>query len=125
VKSNLKARLVKLLVQQLELCENFIEEKAKTKSAEFARIFAVPDDQLPLHVNDDGLSGELVKARLAGEDIDIPKWHIQALYDVTFDFEEYKAFGYNDGELNLISMMLSELGEDDLSARAELAKYSE
>jgi hypothetical protein len=54
----------------------------------------------------------------------VPEWHVKCLYDVTFDFEEYKALGDNDGTLRMIARTLEMIGYDKLSPRAWAAMYT-
>ena len=119
-----RAVLLKVLKDELENCEHYLKEKAHTRSPEFKKVVEYRQDQLPLLVNEGGLVEELAKARMRGEKIDTPLWHIKALYDVIFDFEDYKALGDNDGELRVLGIVFRELGEKKLSDRASDAMYT-
>jgi hypothetical protein len=119
-----RERLVNLLTNELELCENFLHEKAHAKSKVLNEVIAIPTEDLPMHINSSGMKQDLVKERLKGNDIDTPLWHTKVLYDESFDFEEYKALGDNDGELRVLGMIFRELGEDELETRAANAMYT-
>ena len=124
-KEPLRKKLITLLSQHLHYCESYLEEKTKTKSDDFNRAFEMKEEDLPLHIHDAGLTGEFVAARLKGENIDTPKWHIRALWDVEFSVEEYRALGNNDGQLAMLNVVFSEIGETKLAERAIQAQYSE
>jgi hypothetical protein len=124
-----RADLVKLLTDELESCEAFLKTTAHDKSSEFddthtESVIAATPEQLGLMVNTEGLTLELVKARLKGEDIDTPQWHIKSLYDIEFDYDDYKALGDNDGRLRMLDLVLSHLGEEALAKRAVAAMYN-
>lgn len=112
------------LQTELDSCENFLAEKARAKSQDFNAAVTMPKDELPLHMSEPGLLKEMVAARIRNEDIDTPSWHVRALYDETFDFEEYKALGENDGELRILEMVFSTFGEKELADRASDAMYT-
>lgn len=119
-----RKRLVAMLMNSLEICEYFLKDKAHIMSKDFMFVLELPEEDLPLHVHDNGFLGELVKERLAKRDCDIPVWHVKVLYDVAFNYEDYRALGNNDGELRIIAEVLKELGEDELSNRASDAMYT-
>lgn len=118
-------RLVKMLTEELENCENFLAEKAYAKNSEYVKVLEATLEELGLMVNETGLTLELVKARLRGEEISVPKWHVKALWDVTFDFNEYRLLGDNDGELRMIMRVARMLRRDKLAKRAAAAMYSD
>ena len=124
-----RAALVKILTDELESCEAYLRHKAHTMCVDFHdenkdNAQNASPEKLGLMVNSTGLTLELVKARLRGEDIDKPEWHIQALYDVEFDYEDYKTLGDNDGRLRMLDLALSHLGEEALAKRAAAAMYN-
>jgi hypothetical protein len=118
-------RLVKMLTEELENCENFLAEKAYAKNSEYVKVLEATLEELGLMVNETGLTLELVKARLRGEEISVPEWHVKALWDVTFDFNEYRLLGDNDGELRMIMRVARMLRRNKLAARAAAAMYSD
>jgi predicted DNA-binding protein len=111
-------RLVTMLKDELENCLEYLAEKAYAKSAEYVKVLEASMEDLGLMVNETGLTLEMVKARLRGEDIRTPEWHIQALSNETFDYEEYKNLGDNDGTLRMIGHSLKILGYHKLSSKA-------
>jgi hypothetical protein len=119
-----KKRLVTMLKDELGNCEEYLAEKAYAKSAEYVKVLEASVEELGLMVNETGLTLEMVKARLRGEDIRTPEWHIQALSNETFSYEEYKALGDNDGTLRMIGHSLKILGYHKCASRAYDAIYN-
>lgn len=118
-----KKKLIAFLKGEMETCEDILKDLAHSKSATLKRALEMPREDWALHVNDQTLLGRLVQARLKGEDIDVPQWHCECLYDEEFDFSEYKHLGYNDGVLHTVSLLLTEMGEMELAGRAAAAIY--
>lgn len=117
-------RLVQMLKDELYNSLEYLAEKAYAKSTEYVKVLEASMEELGLMVNETGLTGDMVKARLRGEDIRTPEWHIQALCNETFDYEEYKALGDNDGTLRMIGHSLKILGFHKLSSKAYGAIYN-
>jgi len=117
-------RLVQMLKDELENCTEYLAEKAYAKSAEYVKVLEASLADLGLMVNETGLTLEMVKARLRGESIRTPEWHVQALSNETFDYEEYKNLGDNDGTLRMIGHSLKILGYHKLASRAYGAIYN-
>lgn len=115
--------LIDELINQLNICEGYLAEKAHTNQA-YNDVLGMSEKELPLHINDVGLVGELVSARLKGESIDTPEWHCRAMYDLEFSMEEYKNIGTNDGALGILSLVFSRIDRDDLAKRATAAMYN-
>ena len=116
-------KILETLQYQLELCENFLYEKARLNH-QFREAVEMPKKDLPLHVNDDGLMGEMIQARLKGEKVDTAKWQTKAVYDLEFSYDDYKAVGYNDGALSIIYRVALDLGDKAMAQRALAAQYS-
>ena len=116
-------KILETLQYQLELCENFLYEKARLNH-QFRESVEMPKKDLPLHVNDDGLMGEMIQARLKGEKVDTAKWQTKAVYDLEFSYDDYKAVGYNDGALSIIYRVALDLGDKAMAQRALAAQYS-
>jgi hypothetical protein len=117
-------RLIQMLKDELENCVEYLAETAYAKSTEYVKVLEASIEDLGLMVNETGLTGDMVKARLRGEDIRTPEWHIQALSNETFDPSEYKALGDNDGTLRMIGHSLKILGYNNLSSKAYSAIYN-
>ena len=124
MKEPLKKKLVAWLKDELENCEEYLAEKAYAKSADYVTVLEASLPDLGLMINETGLKGDMMKARMRGEDIRTPGWHIQALSDEAFNFEEYKALGKNDGTLRTIGHILDMIGQKKLSLRAYAAMYN-
>jgi hypothetical protein len=118
-----RKKILGTLRYQLELCENFLYEKARLNQ-QFREAVEMPDKDLPLHVNDEGLMGEMIQARLKGEKVDTAKWQTKAMYDLEFSCDDYKAAGYNDGALSIINRVALDLGDHAMAERALAAQYS-
>jgi hypothetical protein len=118
-----RKKILNTLQYQLELCENYLYEKARL-NPEFVEAVGMPEKDLPLHINDGGLTGEMVQARLKGEEVDTPIWQTKAMYDLEFSYENYKAVGFNDGVLSLINRVALDLGDSAMAERALIAQYS-
>lgn len=121
---NFRASLVKKMRDIVVSCENWIEEKCVAKSAVYKKVIAIPAKYLPMHLNEDGLTMELVKARLEGKDIATTEWQTRCLWDEEFNIDEYKLLGENDGELRVAQEILSMLGEEKWVSRAADAMYT-
>jgi len=115
------------LREVLDNCEDFLRRQAHTRNQSFLRILACCKENLPAMLLDILTDKEivLIEARLKGINIDTPQYHIQALWDVAFDYEDYKAIGYNDGQLSIVSLIASTLGDKELSERASNAMYNQ
>lgn len=115
----------KEVLEQLDYCKNYLRSLCHEKSSEFNEALDMDEKELPKHINDSGLIGEMVKERLAGEDIDVPKHHIRALCDVEMDYETYRDLGKNDGALEIISVVLNKLGDEEHAQEASNCQYGE
>ena len=115
------------LREVLDNCEDFLRRQAHTRNQSFLRILACRKENLPAMLLDILTDKEivLIEARLKGINIDTPQYHIQALWDVAFDYDGYKAIGYNDGQLSIVSLIASTLGDSELSERASNAMYNQ
>jgi hypothetical protein len=113
-----------MLKDELDNCVEYLAETAYTKSTEYVKVLEASLEDLGLMVNETGLTGDMVTARLRGEDIRTPEWHIRALYNETFKCDEYKALGDNDGTLRMIGHSLKILGFHKLSSKAYGAIYN-
>jgi len=117
-------RLIRMLKDELDNCVEYLAETAYAKSTEYVKVLEASMEDLGLMVNETGLTLEMVKARLSGEDIRTPEWHIRALSEVVFRTNEYKALGENDGELRMIGHSLKILGFHKLASKAYGAIYN-
>jgi len=117
-------RLIRMLKDELENGVEYLAETAYAKNTEYVKVLEASLEDLGLMVNETGLTGDMVTARLRGEDIRTPEWHIQALSNETFDPSEYKALGDNDGTLRMIGHSLKILGFHKLANKAYSAIYN-
>jgi len=121
---NFRSSLVKKMKDIVLSCENWIEEKCVAKSAIYNKVAAMTKEDLLLNINEEGLTMDLVKARLEGKDIATPEWQTRCLWDEEFNMDEYKLLGENDGELRVAQEILSMLGEEEWVSRAAAAMYT-
>jgi 2-hydroxy-3-keto-5-methylthiopentenyl-1-phosphate phosphatase len=118
-----RKKILDTLQYQLELCERFLYEKARL-NPQFRETVEMLEKDLPLHINDTGLMGEMVQARLKGEKVDTAEYQTKAMYDLEFSVEDYKAVGFNDGALSVINRVALDLGDSAMAERALAAQYS-
>jgi hypothetical protein len=107
------------LVERLEGCIEFISNLASDTHRTLLKIvLEIPFEELPLYISDTvELKREMVLARLRKEDIKKnPEFVLQSLWDIEFDFDDYKGIGFNDGELETLKMVFNEL-EDEAHAK--------
>lgn len=117
--------LKQYLLQQLDICTGYVQRLALEKGDSFEDIHSLPEQELPLHVNDEEPAQTLVRARLEGKVLtEEPALMIQCLTDTAFDIETYKTIGYNDGQLSVIAEALSQLGEQEAADKAIAYIYS-
>jgi len=120
--------LVKKLLELKDDVRDNVEYRIKETSI-YKELQAIPQDKLPLHINDyeqDSAKHFIIKCRLSGEDPfkkDLAKCS-EILYDVEFDVEAYCNVGYNDGLATSVSMLLSIAGLEDEAKQALEATYS-
>lgn len=120
--------LVKKLLELKEDVRDNMEYRIK-EASEYKELMEIPQDKLPLHINDydpDSAKHFIIKCRLSGEDPfkkDLAKCS-EILYDVAFDMEAYTNIGYNDGLATAVSMLLNIAGLEKEATQALEATYS-
>jgi predicted DsbA family dithiol-disulfide isomerase len=103
----------KLALGMLEDAIEFIQEKAKTNN-ESALKEVLEATYLDLYIQENKafeLRVKIAKARMKGVDItSVPSFVMDSLYDCTFEAEDYKAIGENDGILIALNQIFKKLG---------------
>jgi hypothetical protein len=61
---------------------------------------------------------KIEKAKLAGEDIDVPRYWKEAIYDIALSPEEQYNLGVSDGMMEVCRHTLMRMGMDDLAQQA-------
>ena len=116
-----------LLLSRLEECKDFLGAMAVSKSSALKEVLDIPFDDLPQHINEvNENKKEMVLARLRKEDIRHDSIFVcESLYDVEFDFDEYKNVGHNDGTLATLRGIFEVLGDEEHQKECSLWIYSE
>lgn len=116
-----------LLLSRLEECKDFLGAMAVNKSSALKEVLDIPFDDLPQHINEvNENKKEMVLARLRKEDIRHDSIFVcESLYDVEFDFDEYKNVGHNDGTLATLRGIFEVLGDEEHQKECSLWIYSE
>lgn len=106
--------LLKEAKASLNECIEFLTEIALDKDTAIKKIIDIPFNDLPQHINEENdLKREMVLARLRKENLCYnSQFVLQSLWDCGFGFEDYKAIGRNDGELNILGKVFKELGDE-------------
>ena len=94
------------------------------KNSSYKRVRMASKEELPKLIGVPGMVGDLAKKRLSGEDIDTPKYWLQAMYDVGFDVEDYRNIGYGDGQMEVLRVVYMLLGHPDKADQALEIMYS-
>ena len=110
--------------------KDFIEEKARTHIPEFDSVGSMSKADLARNINAPGITGALVRARLAGKKISEwgtvpPEALMQGLWDQAFDVDVYKSIGVNDGILLVVRKIYETLGDEAKSKEASSWMYSD
>ena len=66
-------RLIRMLKDELENGVEYLAETAYAKNTEYVKVLEASLEDLGLMVNETGLTGDMVTARLRGEDIRTPE----------------------------------------------------
>ena len=93
-------------------------------SLSMRNIMAAQLEDLPKYINVEGNSQKVLQMRLQGEEPDMLFW-LDILSNTTFDSEQYKSLGENDGTIQTLVGLANALGMRDESERAYEALYSE
>ena len=93
-------------------------------------LMCLPLDELPLKINEYAPhtpEHTIIKYRLEGKDPFQEKLGtiMDALYDVEFNYEDYRGLGYNDGTAETLAQMLDLMDDPENASRAREAIYSE
>ena len=82
-----------------------------TNDTDLSQVLAIPFNELPMHINEvDEFKRQMVLARLRKEDLRANyKFVTQSLWDYSFDVEDYRQIGHNDGVLNTLALIFKEL----------------
>lgn len=95
----------------------------------FKEIVEIKDIDLPKHINNyrvDSPGYHILTCRLSGEDPFEKNLSLclEILYDESFEMEEYRNIGNNDGRATVLSILFDVLGMEKESIRAIEAVYS-
>ena len=118
------------LLTWVEDAREFIKGMITSKCPDIEALMKLPLEELPLKINDfeDGTPERLIiKRRLEGKDPleeDLGTI-VQVLWDVDFDYEDYKNMGHNDGIIVLLSKILTMMGDEESAKRAYEVIYSD
>lgn len=123
------ADLKKWLLLQAEYCEQFIIDTIKGTSL-YKELYNIPIEDIPLHINDyfpGHIKHSILKNRLEGTDPfekDLSSC-MQILWDSVFDVEKYKGIGRNDGQIDILHLLLNKLGLKNESEKLSGINYSD
>ena len=111
--------------QGIDDCVEYVVSLAASYNSEIRVVQACSMEDLPKYLNTVSKPAqEIVKSRLNGSKVMDFDPFLEVLFDVDFDYSEYRDLGVNDGALQTFSTLASRLGMDEESKRAASAVYS-
>jgi hypothetical protein len=122
-------KLKELAQRYLDSCSSWIQEKAVTQEGSALKeVLAVDLKDLPEYIvkhKNFPNSKAMALAKLKGEILNLNSaFVIDSLCDCTFDVDDYKAIGENDGMLKVASEIFSVLGMKEKSQECISWQYN-
>ena len=124
--STKETELLKHLMDRLETCEYSLKFMCKEKSENYRKLLRTEYNDLPTLINDHDPLRTWAEERIKNKDNwETPQCHIEFLSDCEMSYDEYRALGINDGELQSIAGVYNCLGMEAEAQRALAAVYAE
>ena len=116
--------LLKHIKDMTESCIASAMETAE-KTGDYRKAEAIPEKDLPKHINDPFPACLLVAARLAKESMLQPNLINACMSNEEYDYVDYRAIGVNDGMLTALTRLLDVAGLHDESTNASAYIYAD
>lgn len=115
----------KWITTEIDYCVDHITHMAYNRNAELADVCTASVNDLPKFINSSSSSvQEILKDRLAGNEVLNLEPILQVLYDSSFKSDEYKRIGENDGMLHILAKLANKFEMTSEADRAHEAMYS-
>lgn len=122
------ADLKECLLLHADYCQEFIRETI-TQTSTYQDLDNIEKDDIPLHITDlipGTFQHHILKCRLEGTDPleENLSLCMQILWDTEFNVDDYRNVGRNDGQIDILSLLLKKLDMHTEAEKVSEAQYT-